>query len=439
MKKVMVWFRNDLRIRDNETLLKACINGNQVIPFYVLDERLFLTTKLGFPRAGGLRLRFLLESLSDLKTNLQAFGADLIIRKGSPANIIPALAKELNVDVIHYSKEVAYEERMDIEEVERRLLVQGVALNGFWQSTLFHEDDVPWPVKQVPDVFTRFRKESEKTVEVHPAYEVPQSINFNKEIDPGRIPSLDELAVAPEERSTKAVLDFKGGETPAWDRLNDYFWKDDLLKKYKYTRNELIGKDFSSKFSPWLALGCISARSIYFEIKRYEQERTKNSSTYWLFFELLWRDFFKFMTKKHGKSIFLKSGITVEEMEMKNDYEVFNSWRNGTAGEPFVDANMIELKETGYMSNRGRQNVASYLIHDLGVNWTWGAMWFENRLIDYDPSSNWLNWAYIAGVGNDPQKGRKFSIENQSMRYDPKGEYVQLWLKDIHYSSLVNR
>ena len=80
------------------------------------------------------------------------------------------------------------------------------------------------------------------------------------------------------------------------------------------------------------------------------------------------------------------------------------------------------------MSNRGRQNVASYLIHDLGVNWTWGAAWFENRLIDYDSSSNWLNWAYIAGVGNDPRKGRHFNIENQSAQYDPKGRYVRYWL-----------
>ncbi|MEM6523504.1 MAG: DASH family cryptochrome [Bacteroidota bacterium] len=433
MKKVMVWFRNDLRIRDNEALHKACISGHQIVPVYVLDERLFLTTKLGFRRAGGLRLQFLLESLSNLKTHLQNCGADLIVRRGSSVKVIPELAHELKVDLVHYSKEVAYEELADVEQVERQLLGRGVVLNGFWQSTLFHEDDVPWPVKQVPDVFTRFRKESEKTVEVHSEFDAPQKINYTEEIDPGKIPSLDELAVANEQRSEKAVLDFKGGETFAWERLNDYFWKDDLLKRYKYTRNDLIGKDFSSKFSPWLALGCISAKSIYYEIKRYEKERTKNSSTYWLFFELLWRDFFKFMTKKHGKSIFLKEGITGEEIEMKNDFQVFDSWCNGTTGEPFVDANMIELHETGYMSNRGRQNVASYLIHDLGVNWTWGAMWFENRLIDYDPSSNWLNWAYIAGVGNDPQKGRKFSIENQSMKYDPKGEYIQLWLPTVYH------
>ena len=94
-----------------------------------------------------------------------------------------------------------------------------------------------------------------------------------------------------------------------------------------------------------------------------------------------------------------------------------------------VDANMKELLLTGYMSNRGRQNAASYLMYNLGVKWTWGAAWFENRLIDYDPCSNWLNWAYIAGVGNDPRQGRQFSIESQSARYDAKGEYTRYWLE----------
>ncbi len=190
-----------------------------------------------------------------------------------------------------------------------------------------------------------------------------------------------------------------------------------------------MGGDYSSKLSPWLAMGCISPKSVYREIKRYEASRKKNASTYWLFFELLWRDFFRFMAKKHGKSIFLPGGITGTPPQNRKDLDAFTKWQHGETGEPFVDANMKELLTTGYMSNRGRQITASYLIHDLGVLWTWGAEWFENRLIDYDPSSNWLNWAYIAGVGNDPRQGRHFSIESQSIKYDPKGKYVNYWLE----------
>ena len=429
MKKVLVWFRNDLRVTDHEALWRACQNGNEVYPVYVFDTRHFSLTSLGFPRTGSFRAQFLLESVLELKMDLIKLGGDLIVREGLPEEVIPALADQLGVERVYCGKEVAHDENQIANALEVQLAHKKIVLDQFWQSGLYHEEDVPWPIKQVPDVFTNFRKESEKTVDIRPIFDTPEKVNFPFNIDTGDIPDLADLGLSAEQRSKKAVLSFKGGEKRAWKRINEYFWKDDLLKKYKNTRNGLIGKDYSSKLSPWLAHGCISAKSIYHEIKRYEQERVKNSSTYWLFFELLWRDFFKFMSKKHGANIFLPHGITGDMPDMSDDLEKFELWRKGETGEPFVDANMIELNTTGFMSNRGRQNVASYLVHDLKVNWTWGAMWYENRLIDYDPNSNWLNWAYIAGVGNDPQKGRKFNIESQSLQYDPKGEYVKLWLK----------
>ncbi|TRX61398.1 DASH family cryptochrome [Fulvivirga sp. M361] len=432
MSKAIVWFRNDLRIKDNEALWKACQNGNEVYPVYVFDPRYFGTTTLGFERIGSFRAQFLLESLEGLKSNLQKIGGDLIIRHGKCEKVIAELVDTLKIDQVYCGKEVAHEEQQMADKLEEELIKKGISLIQCWQSAMYHEQDVPWPIKQVPDVFTSFRKESEKTVEVREEFKAPTAINYPGNVDPGVLPELCAFRLPNEKRHKNAVLDFKGGEKQAWKRLNDYFWKDDLLKTYKNTRNELIGKNYSSKFSPWLALGCISAKSVYHEIKRYEQERVKNSSTYWLFFELLWRDFFKFMTKKHGKSIFLLTGITGDAPHMEDNLESFERWRRGETGEYFVDANMTELNETGYMSNRGRQNVASYLVHDLKVNWTWGAMWYENRLVDYDPSSNWLNWAYIAGVGNDPQKGRKFILENQALKYDPQGEYAKLWLKTVH-------
>ena len=429
MKKVLVWYRNDLRVKDHEALWRACQNGNEVYPVYIFDPRCFTSTAPGFQRTGSFRLQFLLESLHELKISLSTLGGDLVIRHGPPEDVIPQLVEELAVDKVYCSKEVAWDEMCIAEKMESRLAQKNVALDQFWQSGLYHEEDVPWPIKQVPDVFSSFRKESEKTVAIRPEFDVPEKVNFPGGIETGNIPSLEHLGLFLEKRNRKAVLSFKGGEKQAWKRLNDYFWKDDLLRKYKFTRNGLIGKDYSSKLSPWLAHGCISAKSVYHEIKRYEQERVKNISTYWLFFELLWRDFFKFMSKKYGAAIFMTRGITGDLPDMSDDMEKFELWRRGETREPFVDANMMELNTTGFMSNRGRQNVASYLIHDLKVNWTWGAMWYENRLIDYDPDSNWLNWAYIAGVGNDVQKGRKFSIENQALKYDPKGEYVKLWLK----------
>ena len=133
------------------------------------------------------------------------------------------------------------------------------------------------------------------------------------------------------------------------------------------------------------------------------------------------------MAKKHKHRIFLQDGLSSLPHDQENHHKRFEYWCRGESGEPFIDANMKEMLNSGFMSNRGRQIVASFLMHNFKVNWTWGAAWFEHALIDYDPCSNWLNWAYIAGVGNDPRQGRVFNVDSQKQRYDPKGEYAALW------------
>ena len=193
-----------------------------------------------------------------------------------------------------------------------------------------------------------------------------------------------------------------------------------------------MGGDYSSKFSPWLSQGCLSPKMIYAEIKRYEQERVKNESTYWLFFELLWRDFFRLMGKKYENKIFQKLGTKgTLSLNLKNDPQLMQVWIEGRTGVPFIDANMRELSHTGFMSNRGRQNVASFLVKDLSVNWQMGADYFESLLLDYDPCSNYGNWNYVAGVGSDPRENRYFNILAQAKKYDPKGKYVKLWLPEL--------
>jgi deoxyribodipyrimidine photo-lyase len=247
----------------------------------------------------------------------------------------------------------------------------------------------------------------------------------------GKIPEIYELILfsEPPTKDSRSVLNFKGGETEALVRLKTYFWEGDHLKTYKETRNGLLGADYSSKFSAWLALGCISPRYIYEEVKRYETERIANDSTYWLVFELLWRDYFRFVALKFGTRLFKVTGIKNDfQKKWKRDKVLFQKWVNGQTGVPLIDANMIELQQTGFMSNRGRQNVASYLTKDLGIDWTWGAAYFESLLLDYDVCSNWGNWNYVAGVGNDPREDRYFNIAKQANTYDPKGDYVRQWL-----------
>ncbi|MEQ9166839.1 MAG: DASH family cryptochrome [Fulvivirga sp.] len=424
--KAIVWFRNDLRLLDNETLVEAAANFD-IVPVYVFDPRHYGVTNLGFTKAGSFKTKFLIETLVQLKTDLQKIGSNLVIRIGKPEILIPEIANEINAVKVYASKEVTYDEIIIEAALEATLFKNGIALKLIWQQTLFHQEDVPWPIKQVPDVFTQFRKEAENTVKVRALFQKPTKLPAVTNIELGELPTLSQLELKEVVNDKRAVLDFEGGEAAANKRLDNYFWKKDLLKSYKETRNGHVGADYSSKLSPWLAVGAISPKTIYYEVKKYEKVRENNDSTYWLIFELLWRDFFKFMAKKHGQKIFLENGISSLDLSLKNDLDIFELWKNGKTEDEFINANMNELRMSGFMSNRGRQIVASYLIHQLKVNWTWGATWFEHSLIDYDPCSNWLNWAYIAGVGNDPRNGREFNIESQRLQHDPKGEYVALW------------
>tara|TARA_B100001113_G_C20776278_1_gene477519 strand:- start:113 stop:637 length:525 start_codon:yes stop_codon:yes gene_type:complete len=168
---------------------------------------------------------------------------------------------------------------------------------------------------------------------------------------------------------------------------------------------------------------------IYHSIKDYEKKIEKNQSTYWMIFELIWRDFFKYISIINGNKIFKVGGILDKNYKWIHDKKLFEKWINGNTPEPFVNANMLELKYTGWMSNRGRQNVASYLSKENNIDWRWGAEYFESKLIDYDVHSNYGNWMYVSGVGNDP-RDRKFNIKFQAERYDPNNKFQNLWLQE---------
>ena len=227
----------------------------------------------------------------------------------------------------------------------------------------------------------------------------------------------------------RGVMEFNGGETAALDRVKDYIWEKDLLKVYFDTRNGMIGANYSTKFAPWLAHGCVSPRYIAKECRRYEEERVANKSTYWVVFELLWRDFFKFFALKHGNAIFFPEGTAGMDKKWGHYEKSIEAWKEGRTGYPLVDANMRELAATGFMSNRGRQNVASFFAIDMNQDWRYGADYFESTLMDYDVHSNWGNWCAAAGMTGG--RLNRFNIFKQSKDYDALGEYVRLWLPEL--------
>jgi deoxyribodipyrimidine photo-lyase len=428
IKNALVWFKTDLRIEDNETLLKAIAQSENIIPVYCFDESHFETTSYGFKKTGSFRAQFLLESLEDLDAKLRTLGSGLRIVIGKPEIEIPKLVQEYKAQKVFAKREVAFEEKQTEKKVQSELFKLRCELETFSTSTLYHAEDLPFSIKDIPDVFTNFRKKTEKDSEIRKAFEAPTKMN-SPEISPLELPTLETLGLDKAIIDSRAVLQFKGGETEAIQRLQHYFYDTKCLSTYKETRNEMVGADYSSKFSAWLAMGCISPRFIYAEIKKYEKQFGANDSTYWLVFELLWRDFFRFMFKKYQTKFFLYEGIKTEKVNSKSlNEKLLNQWINGTTPSDFINANMLELKQTGFMSNRGRQNVASYFCNELNIDWRIGAAYFEQQLIDYDVCSNWGNWAYLAGVGNDPRGHRYFNIEKQAADYDKKMKFRKWWL-----------
>jgi deoxyribodipyrimidine photo-lyase len=429
IKTAIVWFKTDLRIEDNETLVKAIAICENIIPVYCFDESHFETTSYGFKKTGSFRAQFLLESLQDLDTRLRTLGSGLLILKGKPEIEIPKIVNQFKAQKVFAKREVAFEERQTEKKVQDELFKVRCELEKISTSTLYHAEDLPFSIKDIPDVFSNFRKKTEKDSQIRAPFEAPTKINSPK-ILPLELPTLEALCLTKTTIDSRSVLQFKGGETEAIKRLQHYFYDTQCLSSYKETRNGMVGADYSSKFSAWLAMGCISARFIYAEIKKYEKQFGANDSTYWLVFELLWRDFFRFMFKKYQTKFFLYEGIKTEKVNSKSLNKILLSqWMNGATPSDFINANMIELQETGFMSNRGRQNVASYFCNELNMDWRFGAAYFEEQLIDYDVCSNWGNWAYLAGVGNDPRGHRYFNIEKQAGDYDKSKSFRNLWLK----------
>lgn len=434
MRRSILWFRNDLRLHDNEALSDALDHNDEVVPLYILDPRIYKgKTKYGFPKTARFRLQFILESLEDLRKNLRDLGSDLIVREGLPEEVIPVIAKELRTSFIYCNRERTEEEVQVQDNLEKTLWTIGQEIRYYRGKMLYHTSDLPFPVTHCPDNFTSFRKEVEKFVAIREPFKAP--VDFQRvsvEIDSGNIPDIKDFG---HDYVDSAII--KGGETEALKELKYYLWDSNLVAAYKESRNGLLGRDYSTKFSAHLSKGTLSPKLVYAEIKKYEASVTENKSTYWVIFELLWRDFFRFMAKKHGNKIFLKSGIK-EKMAPKlfDNKTLFEKWTSGKTGIPFVDANMRELNATGFMSNRGRQNVASFLVKDMKINWLWGAEYFESMLVDYDPCSNYGNWNYISGVGSDTREDRYFNIPVQAKKYDPNGDYIRHWLPELNEAPL---
>ncbi|MFM7396327.1 MAG: DASH family cryptochrome [Gammaproteobacteria bacterium] len=427
MNTFIVWFRNDLRLHDHRVLERAIEQGDRLLCVYVHDPRLDGPTRWGFPRLGRHRRVFLIDTLRDLDASLGQLGHRLWLTRGLPGEVLPKIAQSIGATNIFCEHIAAPEEEQDVAAVR----AAGVAVETIWQSSLLDPEDLPFEIASLPQVFTAFRKriEAEGVQPRHaepptsewpaPAAGLPESMALDQLLE-GATAVTDERSSFPYGEPT-----CRGGESAALAHLTRYF-SGAAAQRYKETRNGLIGIDYSTKFSPWLATGALSPRALFAALKAHEASRGANESTYWIWFELLWRDYFRFLHLQHGARLYRAAGLT-QESTPPHDEARFAAWCAGRSGEPFNDCGMRELAATGYLSNRLRQNVASWLVNDLRCDYRAGAAWFESQLVDYDPYSNQGNWLYLAGRGTDPRDGRRFDPQRQSRMYDPDGAYRLLW------------
>jgi deoxyribodipyrimidine photo-lyase len=460
MKNALLWIRRELRLHDNEALVKAAAGATNLMPVYILPSRELLPATIGllgspdylelpFDKTGPHRRAYLMHALQSFKQSLRDAGSDLLFAIGNPAEVLRTLSSAASTPVTDlYTTELpGTEETDDLDAVEAFCEEADIRLHVYEQHTMLHPDDLPFEVDAMPDVFSAFRKKVEKLTKVRPPLPTPRTLpplpllpdeihaTYTNTIRiPGAKPVQDHRAALPTDSSEQAAL----------RHVQHYIWQKQHILTYKETRNGLIGRDYSSKLSGWLAVGSLSARNIYQEVRKFEEQVHANDSTYWLIFELLWRDFFQFQMMKFEGLMFTKSGLKGLN-ELNNTKRLnnpgrdskssrnsptdraFNTWCNAQTPSDFINANMLELAATGFMSNRGRQNVASYLAKTLSSDWRQGAAWFEHHLLDYDSASNWGNWAYVAGTGSDP-RDRVFNVERQAEMYDPDYSYRKLWL-----------
>ncbi len=413
-------FTNDLRLHDNPALLAAARQSVSLGCVYIDDRKQTRASDFGLRGFGSNRDRFLRQSLEDLNEQLKHLGQHLYYDDGSFTAKIAELVNLYNIEAVFYSVHAGLDERRRWQALMKAFA--SVHFFGHHSSTLFEADQLVYP-EGFPATYSKFRKNAEKWPIVAPR---PTPDSLPPSFLPKQRTRIQENGRIKKSTSKGLSFGFRGGERAGLKHLKTYF-SSGAAQAYKSTRNALDGWSASTKFSPWLATGCLSARFVYRSLREHEDAKGANEDTYWIFFELLWREYFQWYAHAHDAKLFRFRGLAKTSPLTSFYPERFRKWIEGCTPFPLVNACMNQLSHTGFMSNRGRQIVASCLVNELSLDWRIGAAYFEQQLIDYDVASNWGNWQYIAGVGADPRGGRHFNIEKQTAIYDPDGDFIDKW------------
>ncbi|MBB5438688.1 deoxyribodipyrimidine photo-lyase [Pedobacter sp. AK017] len=412
-KKILVWFRNDLRLHDNEMLVEAIAKSDSILPVYFFDPRYFENTRFGTAKTGIVRASFLLESILSLRKAFQRFGGDILLVQGKPEDMIRDLVEQFDIAEVYHHREVGPEETEISGHVEDLLWTLKINLKHFIGHTLYNKEDLPFPIKDIPDVFAQFKKKTERDAIVKACILTPERIDFVENADWGQLPSLKDLGF---ETVAGAMIEkyATGGEDSGLQHLTQLLEAGADIYLKQNTKHTPEKPGFSSRLSAWLTIGCLSPRMVYWKVKEAEGVFGLNANFSQIFLGLLWRDYFRFMFKKHGIAFLQETDLEKDIMQAIERVDpALEKWKTGCTAHPVVDKYMYDLNATGFIPHSGRLLVATYLVHVLKIHWTCGAAYFEEKLIDYAPASNWGNWASVAGIGKDARSKNTFDLNTQ--------------------------
>lgn len=393
-----MWFRNDLRLHDNRVLHEAIERKSIIIPVYCFDERYYKINRYNNKNTGIKRAQFIRESVLELKERLQKVNSDLMVFKGFPEEIIPRLTAKYEVDEVYHHREIASRETDISDRVETAIWAQQINLKYFIGHTLYHKEDLPYSVLEIPDAFQTFKKELERESFLRDPKPTLTNILTPQHLEKTEVPSLEELGFSKEEKNRLSNKIMRGGELTALDRLNDFCNAKDETKKI-------------TEITPYIANGLLSPIHTYETIKVAIGKKDKPFLRLLLDF-LFWRDYCRFMLKKYPNVFFQNFYHKIHPSSPK-----LRLWKENRTGVEIIDNAIMQIKELGDISYPLRKIVGRYLLEECETHWVEGASFFEEHLLDYEPSTNYSYWAHLAGEGTCKNRNKPFSWKKLAKAY----------------------
>jgi len=423
MTRAVHWFRNDLRLRDNRALRLAASAADELVPLFVLDATLLRAETTGPPR-----VRFLIDCLARLDADLRARGGrGLVVRRGDPRKVVPAVVEESGASLLSFGRDATPYARPRDEAVRRAVERAGAEVRTAKDRVVFEASELRTQEGRAYRVYTPYRNAWRARLErdPQPAERAPRLPPVAPGIASDGVPEARALGFADDGTEVPT-----GGEAAARRRLRAFL--DDGVVHYRRDRDR-PAVDGTSRLSPYLRLGAISARECVEAAgaRAAADRRAARGAWAWID-ELVWRDFYAAVLAETPGLRRESLREEFRDLRWDDDDEAFRAWCEGRTGYPFVDAGMRQLRATGWMHNRVRMVVAMFLTKDLLLDWRRGERFFLRRLVDGDPASNAGGWQWSASTGTDAAP--YFRILNpvtQGRRYDPEGEYVRRFVPEL--------